>query len=355
MTARGVVVGPAMAGTVSNLFSRPLRAVTAAVTASSTASGRGRFDAIDAARAAALAAMATYHALWDLGFLQLTPISYALTPAGRIAAHVIAGSFLTLVGIGLVLMNRERIRWRPFLMRLARIGGAALLLTLATRIAFPDSYIFFGILHCIAVSSVLALPFLFLPAPVTGLAAAAVLAAPSLVKLPIFEATPLMFLGLGHRLPETNDWVPLFPWFGFVLIGVALARFGLPAFAASRLGRWQADGPVGRLATLAGRHSLAVYLVHQPLLLALFFGLVSLTGPNPRAGLADFRAEFQGNCTRTGGGAQACRIASRCIADVLRREGLWGSATGYTIEQRAKAQSLAQACYQAAEGTAPPP
>lgn len=340
-----------MAGAVSNLLSRPLRALAAP----SVAAGRGRFDAIDAARAAALLAMATYHATWDLGFLQLTPMNHALTPAGRVAAHGIAGSFLTLVGIGLVLMNRERIRWRSFLLRLVRIGGAALLLTLATFVAFPDSYIFFGVLHCIAVSSVLALPFLFLPAAATALAGAAVIAAPFLIRHPVLEATPLMFLGLGSRLPETNDWVPVFPWFGLVLIGVALARAGLPAFARSRLGRWQAHGTAGRLATLAGRHSLAVYLVHQPVLLALLFGLVSLTGPHPKAGLAEFRTEFQGNCTRTGGSAEACRIASRCIADALRRDGLWGTGLSYTVEQRARAQSLAQACYQAAEGTGAPP
>jgi hypothetical protein len=45
------------------------------------------------------------HGLWDLGFLQLTPQNFALTPAGRLAAHGIAGAFLLLVGVGLVLAN----------------------------------------------------------------------------------------------------------------------------------------------------------------------------------------------------------------------------------------------------------
>lgn len=315
---------------------------------------RRRFDAIDVARAAALLAMASYHATWDLGFLQLTPVNYALTPPGRIAAHLIAGSFLTLVGIGLVLMNPDGIRWRPFLMRLVRIGGAAALLTLATWFAFPESYIFFGILHCIALSSVLALPFLFLPPVFTAAVGALVIAAPFVVRHPLLDATPLMFLGLGGRLPETNDWVPLAPWFGVVLLGVAMGRIGLPTFRRSRFGDWQAQGRVARAASFVGRHSLAFYLVHQPLLLALFYGVVSLTGPHPKAGVAEFRTEFEGNCTRTGGSAEACRSASACTADVLRREGLWGAGR-FTLEQRAKAQSLARACYDAAEGTGSPP
>ena len=82
-----------------------------------------RIDALDLARGAALAAMAAYHGLWDLGFLQLTPQNFALPPAGRLAAHGIAGAFLLLVGVGLVLANGDGVRWRPFALRLARIGG----------------------------------------------------------------------------------------------------------------------------------------------------------------------------------------------------------------------------------------
>jgi uncharacterized membrane protein len=165
----------------------------------------------------------------------------------------------------------------------------------------------------------------------------------------------LYFLGLGRGLPDTNDWVPLFPWFGMVLAGIALARIARPILAGSWLARWQARNAVARGAAFAGRHSLAVYLVHQPALLALFTGLVTLTGPHPKAGLAGFRKDYVGNCTRTGGELQACRIAARCTADALRRDGLWGSGKPYSGEERARAQGLSQLCYEAAEGTAAPP
>ncbi|AWN38141.1 DUF1624 domain-containing protein [Methylobacterium radiodurans] len=313
---------------------------------------RGRLAVIDALRGAALAAMAAYHATWDLGYLRLTPENLALSPAGRVAAHLIAGSFLLLVGVGMVLMNGERFRPRPTLLRVSRIGLSALAVTLATWLAFPDSFVFFGVLHCIAVSSLLGLPFLFVPVWVTGLAAALVVAAPHLVRAEFLDAPALFFLGLGQGLPRTNDYVPLFPWFGIVLAGIALGRLGLPRLARSPLGAWRPAGRIGRAAGFAGRHSLAIYLVHQPLLLGALTSVAALTGPHPRAGERAFRADYAAHCTRTGGEARACRIAARCTVAALRRETLWlAQDRAFTGEERLRAQALSQACYEAAEGT----
>jgi uncharacterized membrane protein len=312
-----------------------------------------RFPMIDAARAAALAAMASYHTLWDLGFLRLTAENYALTPAGRIAAEMIAGSFLVLVGIGLVLMNGRGVRPRPTLLRLARIGGAALLVTLGTWIVFPDAFVFFGVLHCITVASLLGLPFLFAPVTVTVLTAAAFIAAPHVVHASILDAPALYFLGLGSGTPRTNDYVPLFPWFGLVLAGIAVVRIGLPRFARSALGAWAPRSAIGRAATWAGRHSLAIYLIHQPVLLALLTGVVTLTGANPRAGLRAFRADYVTICTRTGGERPLCRIAARCTSDALLREDLFREdGRPFSGPERLRAQALSQQCYATLEQAA---
>ena len=311
---------------------------------------RRRLPAVDAARAAALAAMATYHTLWDLGYLRLTAENYALTAAGRLAAEAIAGSFLVLVGVGLVLMNGRGVRRGPTLMRLARIGGAALLVTLGTWIAFPDAFVFFGVLHCIAVSSVLGLPFLFLPVPVTALAAAAVIAAPHVVHAPILDASALLFLGLGTIPPHTNDYVPLFPWFGLVLTGIVLGRTSLPRLIGSRVGTWAPRSAPARAAAFAGRHSLAIYLIHQPVLLALLTGLVAVTGPNPRAGLRAFRADYATICARTGGEPPLCRIAARCTSDALLKEDLFREdGRPFSGPERLRAQAISQGCYAAIE------
>ena len=309
-----------------------------------------RLPVVDAARAAALAAMAAYHTLWDLGHLRLTAENYAGTQAGRTVAEIIAGTFLVLVGVGLVLMNGQGVRLRPTLLRLARITAAALAVTLGTWIVFPDAFVFFGVLHCIAVASVLGLPFLFLPAPVTALVAAAVIAAPQVLRTPALDSPTLLFLGLGTVTPRTNDYVPLFPWFGWVLAGIVLGRVGLPALARSRLGAWSPRSAFARAATFAGRHSLAVYLIHQPVLLAALTGLVTVTGPNPRAGLRAFRADYVTICTRTGGEAPLCRIAARCTSDGLQKEDLFHEdGRPFSGTERLRAQAISQGCYAAVE------
>lgn len=325
-------------------------------TASGRAHAAGRIDVLDVARGLALGAMALYHATWDLGYLRLTPENYALSPLGKVAAHGIAGSFLILVGVGLMLTHGAGIRRRAVTVRFARIGGAALAVTAATYALFPESYVFFGILHCIAVSSVLALPFLFVPIALTAVCAIVVMAAPVLAGGGSLDAPALFFLGLGRTLPQTNDYVPLCPWFGLVLVGIVAGRLGLPRLAASGLGHWRATSRPGRAIAAAGRHSLAVYLVHQPVLLAVFSGIAALTGPHPRAGEAEFRALYARNCVGTGGEAGTCRVAARCVVGAFRRDGLWAqSQRVFTVAERARAQVLSQVCYEAAEGTAPAP
>ncbi|MGF3023669.1 DUF1624 domain-containing protein [Methylobacterium aquaticum] len=314
-----------------------------------------RLAVVDLARGVALLAMALYHLTWDLGFLRLSPENVALSPAGRAAAHGIAGSFLVLVGVSLVLARGRRAGWwRPYLMRLGRIALAAAAISLATAWLFPESWIFFGILHCIALSSVLALPALAAPLPLVGLSAALVFAGPVLAGLAgapaILDAPGLLFLGLGARVPVTNDYVPLVPWFGFVLAGVGLGRIGLPRLAASRLGPWAPRNRIGRIATFAGRHSLAVYLVHQPVLLGLLSGVAAVTGPHPRAGEAAFLREYRANCAEAGGTEAACRVAARCVLVRLRGEGLWRAGGDFTNEEQARAITVSRACFRDAGG-----
>jgi uncharacterized membrane protein len=73
-----------------------------------------------------------------------------------------------------------------------------------------------------------------------------------------------VWLGLGTEIIPSNDYNPLLPWFGYVLLGIAVARVIPP----EKWPRWRPHSLAGRTLCLAGRHSLIVYLVHQPLLMA---------------------------------------------------------------------------------------
>ncbi len=89
------------------------------------------------------------------------------------------------------------IRWRGFLIRLAMVAGAALAISVVTYIAVPGAFIFFGILHEIALASLLGLAFLRLPALVTLVVAAAVIAAPFYARAAMFDHPWWWWLGLS--------------------------------------------------------------------------------------------------------------------------------------------------------------
>ena len=215
---------------------------------------------------------------------------------------------------------------------------------------------FFGILHCITLSSVLALPFLRAPVIVAIGAAAACLAAPLLLTSPAFNAPALAFLGLGTAIPVTNDYVPLFPWFGFVLAGIALMRIlGLPvARDPARIAAYPA--PMRALA-FAGRHSLIIYLVHQPLIFGAMSGWVAWVGPNPTAEAAPFLGRCEASCRTGTESAAICLAACTCAIDTFKAENLWGNILRdqASPEERMRIGSVARVCFDRSRGTATTP
>jgi uncharacterized membrane protein len=71
--------------------------------------------------------------------------------------------------------------------------------------------------------------------------------------------------------PPTEDYVPVLPWFGVVLLGTAAARilYGghhTPAFAMRDYTSVVSSALIG-----LGRHSLLIYLLHQPIFMAILF------------------------------------------------------------------------------------
>jgi uncharacterized membrane protein len=314
--------------------------------ASSPALERQRWDVIDLARGIAILAMIVYHFGWDLSFLDLIETNILALPSWRWFARIIAGSFLFLSGIGLVLAHARGVRWRAFWRRFGIVGGAALLVTGATYLAFPQSFIFFGILHCIALSSLLALPFLRAPVWLTLVAAIVVLAAPLVLTSRAFDGPLLDWLGLGSLDPVTNDYVPIFPWFGLVLLGTVFARLVMTGKTARFFAQWRTSGVVAAWVIWAGRHSLPIYLLHQVVLLSILYGVLLLAGPNANAEARPFIAECEASCRRENAQASTCRAICSCAVDSLRNGGLWPKVLANDIEaeDRLRISRLTQQC-----------
>ncbi|WP_157961905.1 DUF1624 domain-containing protein [Acuticoccus kandeliae] len=230
---------------------------------------RPRILWLDAARGLAIIAMVIYHGAFDLLFFGYVdwPVSYGT--GWRTFAASIASTFLFLVGVSLVVAHGAGIRWRSFLIRFLVIAGAAALVTIGTAFAMPVP-IYFGILHAIATFSVLALPFLRLPAWITLAVAAFVLVLPNLYSSPIFDGPFFYALGLAETGPFAFDYEPIFPWFSATLFGVAFARL-VPQTA-----RIADPGAFWNAIMALGRNSLLIYLIHQPILFGIFMLIAQL-------------------------------------------------------------------------------
>jgi uncharacterized membrane protein len=224
-----------------------------------------RLPAIDALRGFALCLMIAYHFVFDLGYFRLISVDFNNDPFWLTARAIILGSFLLLVGGSLVLAARARQSTRSFWRRIALIAGCAVLVTAASYVIFPQTFITFGVLHLIAIASVLVRPLVRWPR-VSLVLGVAIIAAGATLSFALFDAPLLNWVGMMTHKPRTEDYVPLFPWLGVVLLGVAAGAWLTARDRASVawLGR---ASPTG-LAWL-GRHSLLVYMVHQPVLVGI--------------------------------------------------------------------------------------
>ena len=225
-----------------------------------------RIAGLDALRGLAIVAMVAYHFCFDLRFFGVTRSDFEHDPRWLAARTLILSSFLLIAGMSTVLAQRQPAPAARWLRHVAIIAGAAVLVNLASYAVFPQSFIWFGVLHAIAVSLVVARPLVARPLAATMIGVG-VIAAGISVSHPAFDNRYLGWLGFMTHKPVTEDYVPLFPWTGVLLLGIAAGHALVRAHFAPL-------GPLGRSPAALrwlGRHSLVVYLVHQPLLMGVLW------------------------------------------------------------------------------------
>ena len=244
-----------------------------------------RFWDVDAVRGVAIVMVVFYHLIFDLDNFGGYPVE---STAGfwAIFADTSAFLFVFLAGLSLSISRaragaEERNLFGKYLSRGLRIIGWGMLITLVFRLV-DFGYVIFGILHLIGLSIILAYPLLrFRYANlVLGLF---VIAAGVYMRTQDFVMggaagvllTPLGVLPEGLLMP---DYRPLLPWFGVVLLGLF---FGNAAYLVWR--KHSPPAPVPRAArplAFLGKHTLFIYLVHQPVLIAILWtmGIIDL-GP----------------------------------------------------------------------------
>lgn len=292
-----------------------------------TALRPSRIVMIDTVRGLALVAMATYHLSWDLEFFGYLEPGTATQGFFRVYARSIASSFIFLAGLSLVLAHYPTIRWPTFGKRSAIVAGAAAAISVASFIAFPNEWIYFGILHNIAVSSLIGLAFVRLPAAITGGIAVLILALmlvqtalfPGMLESDVFNTRWLSWIGFAETRPRSNDYVPLFPWIAALLAGIAVGRLALSMHWLPKLAAAQTKP---NLLSRFGRHSLIVYLVHQPVLIALVYLFSTVYPASPPDPRAVYMQSCEAGCTAQGNATDLCQRFCVCTVDELAAQSL---------------------------------
>ena len=247
----------------------------------STHSSSRRFLEIDLLRGIAIVMMVVYHVLFDLWFFGIAAVD-VLGGFWRYFALATATLFIALAGLSLpISYERRRSKMSGLSLRAgyARRGGKiflfGMLATLVTWLFLGEGFIVFGILHLIGFAIITAPFFLRFGRGNLLVGAAIILAAVPFSQI----AGPYWLIPLGIHPADfySVDYVPLVPWLGVALIGMAIGfvlypggrrRFSVPAMG----------GKCVDALCVMGRNSLAVYLLHQPVIVAGLLLVMAATG-----------------------------------------------------------------------------
>ncbi len=229
-----------------------------------------RFDRLDALRAVAIVWMALFHFFFDLNYFSLLQPYQFFTrdPFWTTQRTCIVTLFLFCAGLGQAVALHAGQGWPRFWKRWAQVAGCAVLVSIGSAFMFPKSWISFGVLHGIAVMLIVCR----LAAPLRAglwLVGALALLLPRVVQHTFFDMPWTNWLGLVTRKPITEDYVPVLPWLGVMLWGLAAGQWLLarrPNVLAGAVPR--ALQPLAAL----GRWSLSFYMLHQPLFIGALAG-----------------------------------------------------------------------------------
>ncbi len=219
-----------------------------------------RYPLVDYLRGVAIVLMIIFHGAYDLTLFGFLDIDFSEDRLWYVFPRVIVFLFLFSMGCGLTLAHKDGIKWSPFWKRFRKIAVCAVAITIGTYFAFPSAWVYFGTLHCIALTSLMALAFI--TRPKLSLIVAILLITPHLIF-----GKSIPWILMSHK---SMDYIPPFPWLGVVLLGV---------FATHQ--DWHKLNPkrnflLNSLEYL-GLKSLLIYMLHQPILYALSWLLYKFT------------------------------------------------------------------------------
>ncbi len=227
-----------------------------------------RFDRLDALRGVAIAWMTLYHFAFDLNHFGWIKQNFYHDPVWTWQRTCIVSLFLLCAGAGQAVALHQGQSWPRFWKRWAQVAACAALVSISSYIMYPKSWIYFGVLHGIAVMLIIVRLTAHWGAWLWPLGAIAI-ATKFIANYLMFISGSGLFLnekafnwiGWVSKLPITEDYVPIFPWLGVMWIGVAATQWLL---AHRRDVITGSIAPAASWLAWLGTWSLSWYMLHQP-------------------------------------------------------------------------------------------
>jgi len=229
-----------------------------------------RFWEIDSDRGTTIIFMILFNWLFALTFLNIIQFQ-ASREFWYLAPRIIGAMFIFIAGISLSLSYSRRKSFSHLLKRGGKIFMLGFGITILTFMTFPQQTIWFGILHLIGLSIILSSIFLKYPKFILP-SAIIIMTVGFFLESMSFSFSYLLWLGFPPAGFMTFDYFPLLPWFSFMLLGIYAGQklyknnkrnFSLPI----------KENIITKFLCFLGRHSLLIYVIHQPFLIALLMVL----------------------------------------------------------------------------------
>lgn len=214
-----------------------------------------RYPILDLVKAIAILLMFFFHFSYDLTLFGLAQIDFFTNPFWFYLPRFIVSCFLISSGASLVFAHQKQFSKKHFLKRSLKLLILALGISLVTFFTYRDRWIFMGTLHCLFITGLLGI--LFIKKPHMSLILSLVCLA--LVLLGYDTTYISRFLGT-----KSLDFIPPYPWMGMVWLGIYLGH-------TSIFTKELKQNRITKFIQLLSKHSLKIYLLHQPLFFALIF------------------------------------------------------------------------------------
>ncbi|WP_291321478.1 heparan-alpha-glucosaminide N-acetyltransferase [Desulfonatronospira sp.] len=231
---------------------------------------RQRFIIPDMVRGAAVLLMVGFHFCYNLQYFQVADIDITQDRFWTGLRSIIVGTFIFIAGMSLHLSCLKRSSWLEHLYRQKLLAACALVVSLATYPIFPESWIYFGVLHFILTARLLGYAFCGFLGLNLVMGCLAIWAGTAL-QSPLFDPKWINWIGFSADKPFTEDYVPIFPWIGVFFLGMAAGKLFEQAARLNPIIQSKNGGPVARVLAGIGRNSLAIYMLHQPVLMGTMY------------------------------------------------------------------------------------